>query len=392
ALGLVLKNCTIINDFIDVVFSASADEPSKRPSENDLMSVTSDSWKGGQESQSSKRPPSFLMKVTSVEQIFAGGSKEWRLVARLYQAGNSLFFQQLTPGSRWRGVRQLSLTTLHREYQGLQALEHAELSNEIVTGVIAPSSVKNVDVSDIAKQCNLNEPQARAVATAVNLSRGFTLIQGPPGTGKTRTIVEIVRMLYNSWSSKNSTTSGGSTTLSSSARLKGLHLLISTPSNAGCDEIARRLMKGVADSVASDVKDILLDQLVERKVNTMNTNQNPVQSDSDVRKELQDVIKERTSVEKELNSAELDIAKRDSLEKRRQKLNDRRRQLSTKLDDIKRLKQQRAAAVASQRTGARITALNEADVVLSTLSGTGHEILTQLSHGFETLILDEAGQ
>ena len=61
----------------------------------------------------------------------------------------------------------------------------------------------------------------------------FYFIQGPPGTGKSHTIVGIIKTIF-----KNLNNAAKKTSSVDATRIK---ILVCSPSNGGCDELARRL-------------------------------------------------------------------------------------------------------------------------------------------------------
>jgi hypothetical protein len=73
----------------------------------------------------------------------------------------------------------MSLTTAMREYAALEGLEHFELGPEILCPT--PNTDEKPSASIIQQYCEnyrLNEPQARAIASAIQKQYGFSLIQG----------------------------------------------------------------------------------------------------------------------------------------------------------------------------------------------------------------------
>jgi superfamily I DNA and/or RNA helicase len=66
--------------------------------------------------------------------------------------------------------------------------------------------------------------------------------------------------------------------------------------------------------------------------------------------------------------------------------------LSQRLDSEKDKAQQSRRAMDAEQRKMRIKILSEADVICSTLSGAGHDYMSQLPFDFETVIIDEAAQ
>lgn len=72
----------------------------------------------------------------------------------------------------------LSLSTLHREYAALIAAEYYDFADRILRPYLSlPSNVDSKEIKQVMEKYNVNEPQARAIATALKTD-GFVLIQG----------------------------------------------------------------------------------------------------------------------------------------------------------------------------------------------------------------------
>lgn len=72
-----------------------------------------------------------------------------------------------------------SMTTFQREYAGLQGLQYFDLAEEILHPEPIPKAPINHRLKEecIARY-GVNEPQAEAIAGALERKKGFTLIQG----------------------------------------------------------------------------------------------------------------------------------------------------------------------------------------------------------------------
>nr|KAJ3422417.1 DEAD-box type RNA helicase [Polyrhizophydium stewartii] len=176
--------------------------------------------------------------------------------------------------SKWDAVQVFSLTTAIREYKSLLSLQSIPLSREILqpsqTRQPAPDSAK---IAEYQRQLNVNIPQAKAIAAAIEQRSGFVLIQG-----KTKTILGLVGALQRmatsisvpSGSDAHGTRPFAAPVTNPSKR----RLLCCAPSNAAIDEIARRLMDGILNAkgqlykpsivrvgtsaIHSDVRDVTL--------------------------------------------------------------------------------------------------------------------------------------
>jgi len=120
-----------------------------------------------------------------------------------------------------------------------------------------PVAEKNLNTKLIPSDCN--ETQRRVVVEASSIINTkdpkFLLIQGPPGTGKTRTIINIVKMIFNrvdanlqaeikSEEQQVSTvsTKPGQVEVQYNSKMRA-KLLICSPSNGNSDEILRRVLE-----------------------------------------------------------------------------------------------------------------------------------------------------
>lgn len=229
----------------------------------------------------------------------------------------------------------------------------------------------------------------------------------PPGTGKTSTICGLAgEFLSRRRSAPTPLQPGKTPTAPVPAKL-----LICAPSNAAIDEVAKRLRDGIRDdqgrpvvpkvvrigadaSINVGVKDIALDALVEAKMNLQ-----PGQPKSDLEEEMIHINRQLTEIttrlkqistelatapggEDNLRRQELDVEKK-TLDSKRRNLNAQRNQARDKQTDSNR-------ALDAAKRKFRQEVLREADILCSTLSGSGHDTLEEFD--FETVIIDEAAQ
>jgi senataxin len=218
----------------------------------------------------------------------------------------------------------------------------------------------------------------------------------PPGTGKTSTILGLVGALKSRKASDDAPA----------------HLLLCAPSNAAVDEIVKRLKEGVrrADgtsfvpnvvrigaeqAINIGVKDVFIDELVEVKLNgTVDASSRSKSAAvmQQLRAQIELVKQERNGKFAERNNvvsnaaltAQLDLEIREL----RKKMND----LGSQLDAEKDKQTQTGRAMDAARRKARLEVLTSADVICSTLSGSGHDYMQQLPFDFETVIIDQAAQ
>ncbi|GEM11057.1 tRNA-splicing endonuclease [Rhodotorula toruloides] len=317
----------------------------------------------------------------------------------------------LTARTKWEMVKLVNLSTVHREYAALQALEFIDLCGDVLAPR-PPPSIKT-DPRTIEKTMSaykVNEPQAIAIHGALR-TQGFNLIQGPPGTGKTSTIVGLVGAFVDSRPRVAAPIDVGRPTDTSQIPPVA-KVLLCAPSNAAVDEVAKRLKEGVrlmdgslyvpkvvrigADSAIDiAVKDVFIDELVERATsgNKSTTGTNDAQSRmQNMRNEIDSLRSDRDAKKVEMDSITNNEFRRGELNLELRKIKARIFELSQMLDSEKDKAQQSRRTMDAEQRKMRLKILSEADVICSTLSGAGHDYMSQLPFDFETVIIDEAAQ
>ncbi|KAF8270773.1 SEN1 N terminal-domain-containing protein [Lactarius quietus] len=309
-------------------------------------------------------------------------------------------------GSTWRLGKVFSLSTLNREYGAFLALPHYDCVNFIMKPQLPkPPRLDQKEVEGTMTKYNVNEPQARAIVSALRTD-GFTLIQGPPGTGKTSTICGLVQAFLSSRPQLISTNGTRQTDKTVPKKI-----LLCAPSNAAIDEIANRLKEGVSGAgrrsvipkvvrVGTDkainvsVKDISLDNLVEQKLDPSQSarggSKDSASEIAQLRSELETVRKSRQEKQTELAELHDNVAKGTALDEEIKRLNYRRVTIIQKLDRLRDQQKSDYRTLDTVRRRLRMDVLSEADVICATLSGSGHDVLEALE--FEMIIIDEAAQ
>ncbi|GAA5958558.1 hypothetical protein JCM3765_006673 [Sporobolomyces pararoseus] len=317
----------------------------------------------------------------------------------------------LAARTRWELLKLANLSTVHREYAALQALEWLDLCPEILNP--RPPPALEVDSRLLQSTMNaykVNEPQARAIQGSLR-TNGFSLIQGPPGTGKTSTIVGLVGAFIESRPRIAVPLSVGKPT--NPADVPPVQkVLLCAPSNAAVDEVAKRLKEGVrttdgqlyvpkvvrigADSsVDISVKEIFIDELVERATSGAKTTTNGTDAQmkmQSMRNEIEGLRLQRDEKQMEMDSVINNDMRRGELNLELKQIKAKIFDLSQRLDSEKDKAQQSRRAMDAEQRKMRIKILSEADVICSTLSGAGHDYMSQLPFDFETVIIDEAAQ
>ncbi|KAI0269828.1 SEN1 N terminal-domain-containing protein [Gloeopeniophorella convolvens] len=312
----------------------------------------------------------------------------------------------LNIGSTWQLSKVFSLSTLHREYAALMAMPHYDCADLILKPRLPQlPRVEERDLQQTMSKYNVNQPQARAIVSAMRTD-GFSLIQGPPGTGKTSTICGLVQAFLSSRPQIIATAGSRSTEKTISKKI-----LLCAPSNAAIDEIAGRLKDGVSGAgkrsvvpkvvrigaekaMNINVKDISLDSLVDQKLDANQSARGGSRDSTSeialLRSELDTVRQLRQAKQDELAAIHDNAAKIQALDEEVKKLNYRRVTIIQKLDRLRDQQKSDNRTLDATRRRFRMEVLAEADVICSTLSGSGHDVLETLE--FDMIIIDEAAQ
>jgi senataxin len=226
----------------------------------------------------------------------------------------------------------------------------------------------------------------------------LTEAHSPPGTGKTSTICGLVRRFISQRPTPINVPE-------KQATLPKAKILICAPSNAAIDEIASRLISlpkkinvvrtGAENGMNASVKSVSLDRLVMEKIEAKTGMQG--NSVDETNKELRNLRMELDSLKhlrqeklKELTNLPENTPQRAAVQQQAQNLGSRQREIQKKFNDLKDKSRSDNRTFDSLRRQMRKEVFEEADVVCSTLSGSGHESL--LDQDFEMVIIDEAAQ
>ena len=185
-------------------------------------------------------------------------------------------------------------------------------------------------------------------------------------------------------------------------------ILLCAPSNAAIDEIAQRIKDGYTGSqrkastvnvvrvgaeqaMNMSVRDISLDYLVDQKLNVSSNPLNEIGNEiKATRVEIEAIKQTRRLKIEELTGICDNGARSMTLENEVRQLNSKRQALITKLDRMKDQQKSDSRTLDTLRRNTRREILTRADIVCSTLSGSGHELLNDIE--FEMVIIDEAAQ
>jgi senataxin len=142
------------------------------------------------------------------------------------------------------------------------------------------------------------------------------------------------------------------------------------------------------------VKDISLDNLVDQKLDaSQSTRGNSKDSANEIallRSELETVRQLRQQKQTELTQLHDNAAKAATLDEEIKKLNYRRVTIIQKLDRLRDQQKSDNRTLDAVRRKFRMEVLADADIICSTLSGSGHDVLEALE--FDMIIIDEAAQ
>lgn len=185
-------------------------------------------------------------------------------------------------------------------------------------------------------------------------------------------------------------------------------LLVCAPSNAAVDELIMRFKAGIktldgvehkvnivrlgrGDAMNENVKDITLDELVNKKLGLTN-NDKENEATQQLFAKHKKISAQLNEVRQQMDSGEL---KGDALEKITKDFHALRREkalLGTRIDNAKDDQKlaYRNKDIEKKREQERV--LREAHIVCATLSGSGHDMFQNMSIEFETVVVDEAAQ
>ncbi|KAJ3076763.1 DEAD-box type RNA helicase [Podochytrium sp. JEL0797] len=201
-----------------------------------------------------------------------------------------------------------------------------------------------------------------------------------------------------------------------STAAKKNRLMICAPSNAACDEIVRRLKCGIlnaqgnpfnpkivrlgtSDSISADVRDLTIESLVKeqlaidhefRKVN-QETNDNSQWIA--LEKHQAELNKERTALREKEEKETKSVKEADLVRSAIAKVSEKLRSVDEQFKQLKQKRLEREGSSDHIRSRIKASLLLEADVIMATLSGAGHDIVSTLQNfEFPTVIIDEACQ
>ncbi|KAJ3025695.1 UNVERIFIED_CONTAM: DEAD-box type RNA helicase [Siphonaria sp. JEL0065] len=435
-----LDTCMMLDEFHDVTFVQPFEDSKKRVTDSDLVYIQQQGGKAGDRK-------GFLGKV---QKMFSRKG-ETTYITRIHLKNQHQIVPLLFENSKWVVTKLFSMTTVLREYESLLQLPKVALCSEVIQPLYRKKfTPKEGSVEKAMQIFGANRPQAEAIATATQRPSGFVLIQGPPGTGKTKTILSLVGSLLTSAATAISTPGGGnaikapgggsairapgggtairapagrgppsvqaSRNVQPSAATKKNRLLICAPSNAACDEIVRRLKMGIlnaqgkefkpkivrlgtSDSIGVDIRDLTIENLIKEQLavdpefRKVNQDVNDNSQWLALEKHQSELLKERDSLREKEQKETNSIKEADLVRNAISKVSEKLKAVDEKFKGLKQKRLEREGSSDHIRSRIKASILLDADVIMATLSGAGHEIVSTLQNfEFPTVIIDEACQ
>jgi len=410
---LLIGSRTSCDGFFDVYASVKKSELNDRKIGDSDLLVLGDS--SDQQFSNLNKVATYLKSpqtttcLAKVREIKSANADYCDITLRVYPQGSMMGI--LTPKKLMTAMRVMQMVTIEREYSSLKGLPYYDLCDSVLQS--RPNKPMDINDSDADRMLSLydvNRSQAKAIMGSYN-SEGFSLIQGPPGTGKTKTILGIVGYSISHQQKEgiiaiprgaadtNSLTNG-------KGESNGPKILICAPSNAAVDELVLRLRKGVktsrgefitprvvrlgrSDAINAAVRDLTLEELVDKQLQAQSVN---TTSDPKIRIEHTKCIAERDRLREELRKPNLKEEEIKELEIQLRDTNKSRNELAKKLDEQRERISIAYRTKEIERRQLQAKILNNSQIICSTLSGSAHDFLANMSMKFDQVIIDEACQ
>lgn len=249
------------------------------------------------------------------------------------------------------------------------------------------------------------------------------MICGPPGTGKTKTILAILASLLKPSGNAIAVPTQMGRRIDHAVKQQGPYILLCAPSNAAVDELVRRIKRGIVmggevgkkpghlrpsvirigtqDGIHQDVREVTLDYLVENALSDdeeyrrgLLDNQQYKEASTALFAQIAQLNAERDALKLALSAEDMDGTAARVIELQLRDVLVQRSEMYRRLDTLAppnaRGSTSRLTELAKTRLRAKL--LNDASIICTTLSGSGHEQMQQIGHAFETVIVDEAAQ
>ena len=244
------------------------------------------------------------------------------------------------------------------------------------------------------------------------------MVCGPPGTGKTKTILAMLASMLRSSGNAIAVPTQNGRRIDHAVKQSGPHILVCAPSNAAVDELVRRIKRGIfvgasakpftpsilrigtQDGIHQDVREVTLDYLVENALSEddeyrrgLLENQQYREQSSQFFDQIKKLNLERDALQATLQSPDLDGTAARDIELQLRDVLGRRSEFYRRLDALESPTRGNTSKLTEMaKTRLRVKLMNDASIICTTLSGSGHEQINQIQHTFETVIVDEAAQ
>ncbi|KAI5952748.1 SEN1 [Candida jiufengensis] len=395
---------TSVDNFFDVFTSMNKKTIQDRKlTESDLivLACNNEAITDPAEQRRYMKAEGSLTCLAKIRSIKSANPESCDVTIRVYPTGAMM--GALTPKMTLLGMKVMQMITVEREFSSLKGLEYYDLADSIIKAEPnKPVEMRDEEVDHMYKVYDVNKSQAKAIMGTYR-TNGFSLIQGPPGTGKTKTILGIVG--YSLSHDKDAKILDAPEKKPTPASEKS-KILICAPSNAAVDELVLRLRDGVknskgqhmdlkvvrlgrSDAINAAVKDLTLEELVDKR---LQSTQVDVRVDPNIREEHTKKIQERDQIRKRLNTESLSASEIEELETKLRQVNKERSDLAKKLDDQREKSSIAYRTREIDRRNIQAQILADAQVLCSTLSGSAHDLIANLSVKFDQVIIDEACQ
>lgn len=410
---LMIGSRTSCDGFFDVYASVKKSELNDRKIGDSDLLVLGDS--SDQQFSNLNKVATYLKSpqtttcLAKVREIKSANADFCDITLRVYPQGSMMGI--LTPKKLMTAMRVMQMVTIEREYSSLKGLPYYDLCDSILLSrPNIPIDISDSDADRMLSLYDVNRSQAKAIMGSYN-SDGFSLIQGPPGTGKTKTILGIVGYSISHQQKEGTIkipkgTADNNPLPGGKGESNGPKILICAPSNAAVDELVLRLRKGVktskgesitprvvrlgrSDAINAAVKDLTLEELVDKQLQAQSVN---TTSDPKIRMEHTKCIAERDRLREELRKPNLKEEEIKVLETQLRDTNKARNELAKKLDEQRERISIAYRTKEIERRQLQAKILNSSQIICSTLSGSAHDFLANMSMKFDQVIIDEACQ
>jgi senataxin len=405
---LLIGSRTSVDGFFDVYASVKKSVLADRKiGDSDLLVLGHtdvSQYETNSEIASYLKDPKTNTCLAKVRDIKSANSDYSDVTFRVYPQGSMMGL--LTPKMEIVAMKVMQMITVEREYTSLKGLQYYDLSDAIIAAKPnEPAKINEEEALRATKVYDVNESQAKAILGSY-FNEGFSLIQGPPGTGKTKTILGIIGYFLSQQINSQAIAIPLESKDGVPVKENMPKVLICAPSNAAVDELCVRIRDGVknfkgevmqpkvvrlgrTDAINASVKDLTLEELVDKELLARNAD---MASDPNIRVEHTKCIAERDKLREKLQKGDMTEAETTETESKLREVNKRRNELAKKLDEQRERVSIAYRTREIERKNIQAKILSGAQIICSTLSGSAHDFLANLSIKFDSVVIDEACQ